>query len=185
MADEERPGPERPGEGAGERPGDRPGERPRYGELAPEGWSWPPAGSSGHAPAGRAPERPGGGGRRPVPGWDRPVTLLLLVVGILGMFLNIGIVTSAPQSMAALYASEGLGEYAMAGSVPGIMTAASIAQLAIFAATAAVSVVLVVRRRRAFYVPLLGGVVAAAANLAFMTAIVATDATLLQHYAGL
>lgn len=179
-----------------------PRPRPEYGELAPEGWVWPPLGSpesgvdrpgsdepgsekSGSESRKRGARAPARLGPRRVPGWDRPVTLLLLIVGILGMFINIGVVTSAPQSMSALHASEGLGGFAMADSVPALMTAASIVQLAIFAATVAVSLVRLARRRRAFVVPLAGGILAALANFAFMTAIVATDQTLLQHYAGL
>ena len=164
-----------------ETPDDRP--RPKYGELAPEGWVWQPNDTTAHHRPPR--QHPAPQGPRRVPDWDRPVTLLLLVVGILGMFANIAVITSAPQSMSTLYASEGLGDHAMAASVPAIITAASAAQLALYLATAAVSITLVVKRRRGFYVPLLGGVVAALVNLAFMTAVVATDPALLQHYAGL
>lgn len=179
-------------------PRPRPQSQPQYGELAPEGWSWPPPepeqgnghghrhhDREGRAPAPQRPTPKPAASSRTAPAWDRPVTLLLLIAGIVGLFVNIGIISSAPQSLAMLHASENLGGYTMDASVPGLITAAIITQVVLYVLAVAAAVALLVRRRRAFLVPLLVGVLAALVNLAFMTAIVATDHALIEFYGGM
>lgn len=187
-------------------PGDqRP--RPKYGELAPEGWTWspppganphgsivpeaqPPADLAAHSAAQHAPA-PGSPYRGSIPmakhhapAWDRPVTLGLLVVGLLGVFSAIAILGSAPEAIQTLYTQEKLGTYTPAAAVPGLILAGKLTQGAIWVVTAALSIFVTSRRRRAFYLPLIGGVLSIVAIFIFLSAILATDPTLLNFYSG-
>ncbi|KFF60758.1 hypothetical protein JF66_02325 [Cryobacterium sp. MLB-32] len=182
--------------------------RPQYGELAPEGWVWEPptdaraselaipdAPASGIAPPpepGTATANPASApvagppapGARRVPGWDRPVTMALLVLGLFGTFLAISILNSLPQAIQMLYTQESLGTYAAAANVDGILLAGAISQAVLWAATAALSVWLLIRGRRAFYVPLIGGVVSLILIFVFMGVVLSGDPTLLNSIAS-
>ncbi len=188
-------------------PGDqRP--RPKYGELAPEGWTWsPPPGANAHnhitpnapAPATSSVNAPGNLPGHPAatspylgstsakkrgaaPAWDRPVTLGLLVLGLLGLFSAIAILRSIPEAVQTLYTQENLGTYTPAAGVAGVILMGQITQGAIWAVTALLSVLVTIRRRRAFYLPLIGGVVSTIAIFVFLTVILTTDPTLLNFY---
>ncbi|WP_162942856.1 DUF6264 family protein [Cryobacterium soli] len=167
--------------------------RPRYGELAPEGWTWSPPqdASAPAAPAASESESASaapmaqGSAEKPVPappGWDRPVTLGLLILGLLATFLTIAVLDALPQAVQMLYTQEGLGDYSPAPIVATLITAGSISQAIVWLVTAAVSILLLVRSRRAFYVPLIGGVVAFVLIFVFMTIIVGSDSTLIDFY---
>ncbi|ANP73277.1 hypothetical protein PA27867_2326 [Cryobacterium arcticum] len=167
--------------------------RPRYGELAPEGWTWSPPqdASAPAAPAASESESASaapvaqGSAEKPVPappGWDRPVTLGLLILGLLATFVTIAVLDALPQAVQMLYTQEGLGDYSPAPIVATMITAGSISQAIVWLVTAAVSILLLVRSRRAFYVPLIGGVVAFVLIFVFMTIIVGSDSTLIDFY---
>ena len=168
--------------------------RPRYGELAPEGWTWTPP-QDQQAPAASADvpvpaavaatTAPQGSADKPtsaVPGWDRPVTLSLLILGLLGTFLTISILGSMPQALQMLYTEANLGDYTAADSVATIITVGSVGQGVIWAVTAMVSILLIIRSRRAFYVPLIGGVVAFVALIATMAVVLSGDTALLDYF---
>ena len=177
--------------------------RPKFGELAPEGWVWhppkdadrldtghpaPDAGPSGHPTPARSPEQEllaQAAGERPVPSWNQPVTILLLIAGIVGMFLSIGTIAAAPASMQQLYANDGLGTYVPAASVSMIMLAGEIAMVGIWVVAAVLSIFRLTRRKLAFYIPIIGGVVAFIALFVCLTAIIASDPTLLGFYGRL
>ncbi|WEO76182.1 DUF6264 family protein [Cryobacterium sp. SO2] len=164
--------------------------QPRYGELAPEGWTWAPP-QDEQAPAASAALPPVsapaqlGSAERPVPaapGWDRPITAILLVLGLLGTYLTISILVSMPEALQMLYTQAELGTYTAADSVAAIITAGSISQVVIWLAAAASSILLVLRGRRAFYVPLIGGVVAFVLLVAAMAVVLAGDPALLDYF---
>jgi len=172
--------------------------KPQFGEMAPEGWVWeppkdpalsedPPVGSplAGPPPA-TAPATPVDGTARPGPApmWDRPVTLGLLVLGLLGTFLSISILNSLPQAVQMVYTQEGLGTYSPADSVGSILLIGGVVQGLLWAVTATVSILLLVRSRRAFYVPLIGGILSLVLIFAFMGVVLSGDATLLDSIAG-
>lgn len=168
--------------------------KPQYGELAPEGWSWTPPKDNGGIPvipaqpgtaagaplvapaAGSALRAPGAPG---APGWDRPVTLSLLVFGLLATFLGLSMLASLPAALRMLHTQENLGEYTPDATVPGLILAGQIVEAVIWLATAAVSILLMTRGRRAFYVPLIGGFVSLIAVFVFISAVLNTDPTLL------
>lgn len=180
--------------------------RPQFGELAPEGWVWEPP----KDPQASAPETPGvpapgaavpsashaapvtpaaaipagRPGARAVPGWDRPVTMGLLVLGLFGTFLAIATLNSLPQAIQMMYTQEGLGTYAAAENVKGILIGGDIAQAILWAATATLSIWLLIRGHRAFYVPLIGGIVSLLLIFVFMGVVLSGDPTLLNSFAG-
>ena len=173
--------------------------QPRYGELAPEGWTWtPPQDESAAAASAVVTPDPAvqtwGSAERPVstpaktdprpvaPAWDRPVTIALLVFGLLGSFFTISMLSTLTQSLQMIYTQAGLGDYTAADSVAATVTAGSIGQAVLWLATATVSLLLLLRRRRAFYVPLIGGVVAFVLLMAVMASVLAGDAALLDYF---
>ncbi|TFC51001.1 MULTISPECIES: DUF6264 family protein [unclassified Cryobacterium] len=173
--------------------------QPRYGELAPEGWTWTPpqdepvpaasaAASTTVTPAratrGSA-ERPASAAPGSVPGtapaWDRPLTISLLVFGLLGAYFTISILGSLPQALAMLYSQAELGEYTVTDSVTAIITGGSIGQAVVWVAAAVSSILLLLRGRRAFYVPIIGGVVAFVLLVAAVAVVLAGDPALLEY----
>jgi hypothetical protein len=196
-------------DGTGSTPAGTPPEdrrsRPKYGELAPEGWSWKPPADPRDEVRQQAPGQPprqqpaigqpaaphplqrgivapGQFGERGLPAWDRPVTFGLLFLGLLGTFFTVSVLNALPQAVQMLYTQDGLGTYEPGASVGALITAGIAVQALIWLATAAVSILLVTRRRRAFYVPLIGGVAAFVAIFVFMSIVLASDPTLLEFY---
>ncbi|MEO6825919.1 MAG: DUF6264 family protein [Microbacteriaceae bacterium] len=193
-------GPERDGA----RPDSRP--RPQYGELAPEGWKWVPPSDApnpdGVHPGDNAPavhkthvsrashppqtlrqQRPGVGaaGRTPPP-WDRLVTLLLLVLGVLGLVVGFGILAALPESIQLLYTQNNLGEYTPAASVSGIITIGQVCLALILVGAAAWSILRLRAKRVAFVIPLAAGVLAAVVLFGLLAIVLYQDTTLLNFY---
>ncbi len=177
--------------------------RPKFGELAPEGWVWHPPKDADRldtarpAPEARethpsTPTRPSerdllaqAAGERPVPTWNQPVTILLLIVGIVGMFLSIGTIAAVPDSMQLMYANQGLGTYKPAPIVSTIMLAGEVAMLGIWVISSVISIFRLTRRKLAFFVPIIGGLAAFIALFVCLSAIVASDPTLIHFYGKL
>lgn len=156
--------------------------RPQFGELAPEGWSWqppeqehpaqhPPPSAAGPPPAPRG-----------VPRWDRPVTLILLILGPLGATFAASVLIALPDAVQLLYTQQNLGTYVPAASVAPLLTLGMVLQGLIWLATAGVSVWFLVRGRRAFYVPLIGAAVSLVALFVVMSLALSSDPTLLDFY---
>jgi hypothetical protein len=157
--------------------------RPRYGELAPEGWAWSPA-PDASSPALTPSEAPANSGRPTggVPAWDRPVTLGLLVFGLLATFFAVGSLNALPEAVQMLYSQQNLGTYTPARSVAALILAGGITEALVWLAAAAGSILLLTRGKRAFYLPLIGAVVSFVVIFVFMTVVLATDPTLLNFY---
>lgn len=164
--------------------------KPKYGELAPEGWSWtPPQGDTGIPAIPLAPGATSGVPTAPTadaaPGpararaWDRPVTLALLVFGLLATFFTVSVLGTLPQALQMLYTQQDLGTYTPDVAVVPLITAGRFVEGGIWIATAVVSILRLRKGRRAFYVPLIGGVVSVIALFVFISAVLATDPTLL------
>lgn len=165
--------------------------KPQYGELAPEGWSWTPPKDDAGIPA--VPAAPGSASSAPLvapaadsalrasraPGWDRPVTLSLLIFGLLATFFAISVLGALPDALQMLYTQQDLGTYTPDAAVAGLIMAGRIVQAGLWLATAVVSILLMTRGRRAFYVPLIGGVLSVIAIFVFISAVLTTDPTLL------
>jgi hypothetical protein len=188
MADEDKNHDERP--------------RPKFGELAPEGWVWHPPKDADKfdtahpVPDARDTRTPSStstrsreeallaqaAGERPVPTWNQPATILLLIVGIVGMFLSIGTLAAAPDSIQLLYANQGLGTYKPAPSVSAILLAGEISMVGIWVISALLSIFRLTRHKSAYFIPIIGGVVAFVALFVFFTAVIASDPTLISYY---
>ena len=158
--------------------------RPQYGELAPEGWSWTPTPDErtlatppapGEAAAAVKAARPAG----TAPAWDRPVTLSLLVFGLLSTLFSVGALRAFPEFFELLYAELDLGTYEPAASVAGLVIAGIVTQTLVWLAAAAGAILLLVRGKRAFYVPLIGAVLSIIVLISFTSAVLYTDPTLL------
>jgi hypothetical protein len=183
-------------------PAKDPRPRPQYGELAPEGWTWPSpkekdgvdaagAGADGPLPAqppafpatphqlGQpyAPQPPT---QRTVPGWDRPLTIGLLAFGLLATVYGAFSLGSLPNAMQLIYTQQGLGTYTPAASIGPLTSVGAIAVVFIWLAATAISVRQLLRRRRAFYVPLISGAVSTVTLFAFMLAALLGDPTLIE-----
>ena len=158
--------------------------RPQYGELAPEGWSWTPAPDERTLATPPAPgptsvpetaPRPAGTS----PAWDRPVTLSLLVFGLLSTFFAVSLLSMMTESLQLIYTQLDLGRYEPDPAVPGLVAAGIAGVSLVWLAAAAGAILLLVRGKRAFYVPLIGAVLSAVVFIAFSSAVLATDPTLL------
>lgn len=183
-------------------PPPEPKGQPKYGERAPEGWKWvPPADAAnpdGVHPVAHPPRHTDKPQHMPAPAlstppltrsasptWDRTLTIVLLFVGLIGMLLSIGIMSSLPQSLQTIYDQDGLGTYSPAGSVPGLIVVSCVCQVVIWLLSAALSIFLLVRRRHAFYVPIIAGIVAGIVLFIFIGSIVTNDPTLVHYYSNL
>lgn len=177
---------------ADQEPPPDPRPRPQYGERAPEGWKWVPPKDApnpdgvhpvSHRPAA-APARsaPEPAGARRTPQWDRPVTMLLLVLGLIGMMTSIGIMTAMPESIQMLHTQNNLGTYTPGPSIGGLILAGQISQGVVWALSAALSVRRLTRGRTAFFLPVIAGVVSAIVLLGFAAAILYQDPALLSYY---
>lgn len=119
---------------------------------------------------------------RPVPTWDRYVTILLLVVGLLATFTAVSSFSQAPTAMQQLYTAQELGTYEAPAYVSAILLSGSMLEGLIWAATTAFSVSLLVRGKRAFHLPIIGGVVSGVVLFAFMIVVLVTDPNVLSVY---
>lgn len=155
--------------------------QPKYGELAPEGWSWtPPPSPYEQAPEEEVPSRPAEAAPATRRRGDFWVTMTLLGLGI---FFTL---TSAPgyldlgPMMSQLFAQEGLGQFTaweVAGRAGQI---AVISQVVILVASIAVSILLVRKGRLSFYVPLTGAALSFIVSLVCVTVALLADPAVLE-----
>ncbi|TFB64446.1 hypothetical protein E3N86_03475 [Cryobacterium sp. Hz7] len=107
------------------------------------------------------------------------MTLSLLVLGLLSTFFAVSMLTMITESIQLLHTQLDLAAYEPDPSAAGLVTAGIIGVSLVWLATAAGVILLLVRGKRAFYVPLIGVVLSAFVFIAFTTAVLATDPTLL------
>ena len=167
--------------------------RPQYGEYAPEGWTWkPPAGEHTSDPAPQMATPPPSAATvdaRPDRPADRIVTILLLVIGLFGVWSAIGALQSLPTLLpeALRQTSEMLGnggapfDYTPGPEVPGLIIAGQIIQVVLWVLTAWWAIARMRARRLAFWVPIVGGVLAFFALYAIMFAIILNDPALVDR----
>lgn len=181
--------------------------RPKYGELAPQGWTWVPpedaANPDGVHPTAQQkhghPQQHHAQQQRPqqqtppqqvqrertrAPLWNRNLTIVLLFVGLIGTIMSIGVMNALPQSLQLIYDQDKLGTYTPADSVPALILASSICQAVLWVASVVIALLVLRRGRYAFYVPIVAGVTAAIVLFAFIGVIVTHDQTLLNYYSS-
>ncbi|WP_223691011.1 DUF6264 family protein [Leifsonia poae] len=143
---------------------------------------FPPA---GHYPPPYGPPLPVPPGRRSsAPRWNLGWSIALLTVGFFGMAYSVGALNTLPAAIQLMHANQNLGDYHEAASVPGLLTGGSIAIVAIWAVSAALTIWLLVRRTLSFYVPLIAGIVALIVLVVIVSAVLTTDPVLLDFYSG-
>ena len=159
--------------------------RPQFGELAPEGWVWEPSvtdterADTTSAPLATDAETPAEVvPARSVPGWDRGVTLSLLIFGLLATLATIAMFTGLTVTMQTVYTQQDLGTYTPATSLPALVALGSTLAGLVWALTVTAAVRRLVRGRRAFYLPIIGGVLSVVVTFVVMMVILATDPTL-------
>ena len=159
--------------------------RPLFGELAPEGWVWEPpvtevqpadTTSEPVAPAAETPAEVSPA--RSVPGWDRGLTLSLLIFGLLATLATIAMFTGLTVTMQTVYTQQDLGIYTPAASLPALVVLGGTLAGLVWALTAMAAIRQLVRGRRAFYLPIIGGVLSVVVTFVIMMVILATDPTL-------
>ncbi|HWH98429.1 MAG TPA: DUF6264 family protein [Pseudolysinimonas sp.] len=145
---------------------------PTYGERMPDYAAAPAYGQPQHAPPVR---------RRRT--WDLVLTVILLVVGVIGM--SIGLLYAAIFSDPALvqetfdeaYRQAGLdGWNGSVGAAPAII---AISHIVLYLVALGVSILLLVKNKVAFWVPLTAGVIAAIVFWGSLVAIVLSDPALM------
>ncbi|BDZ55881.1 DUF6264 family protein [Agromyces marinus] len=190
-----------PAEGAAPPPRDeRP--RPRYGEYAPEGWSWtppgderadaaasapppPPAPAPGTAPGRPATPDPATATDRPRRPVDRFITMALLVFGAFGAWNTSVSLQQLPAAIQNVYTQQGIGTYAPQAWLPTLAIIGTVFMLALYAAVLGWSIARLRARKVAFWVPLAGGAVAFLATMVLTSIVFMTDPTFQAYIAGM
>ncbi|WP_308799236.1 DUF6264 family protein [Agromyces silvae] len=171
--------------------------RPRYGEYAPEGWSWqPPADETTSADATPAPapaaattpaqpapvaqDTPAGAAeRKPAPAWDRIITIALLVLGAFGAWDSARSMQQLGQQIQTTYNMLGIGDFTPPEWLPTLSVAGIVLQLSLYATVLGLTILRMRRRRIAFWIPLTGGAVSVVITVVFMAVVVFSDPTYL------
>lgn len=126
---------------------------PTYGERVPDYTAAPAYGTPGYGAPVSTVKR-----RRT---WDLVLTVILLVVGLFGMFAGVGygLIFLSPDLLNEALNSQGYGSVTVDSRGAGALLILSHAALYLVAAV--VSIILLVKRVIAFWVPLAAGVIAA------------------------
>ena len=181
-----------PGGAADERP------RPRYGEYAPEGWTWqPPTDESAAAPAApRAaptarptpappPDAAALPGARQPGAVDRIVTIALLVLGAFGAINTAASLQTLPQQFSLVYEQQGIGDFSAPEWLPTLALVGTVLQLALYAAVLGWSILRLRARKIAFWVPLLGGVLSLVIMMVLVSIMFLNDPTFIAYLEGM
>lgn len=169
--------------------------RPRYGEYAPEGWTWQPpddepaATDAPPSPARTAspaqPEASVHGSpaeraeRKPAPAWDRIITIALLVLGAFGAWDSARSMQQLGQQIQTTYDLMGIGDFTPPEWLPTLSVVGIVLQLSLYAAVLGLTILRMRARRIAFWIPLTGGAVSVVITVVFMAIVVFSDPTYL------
>jgi hypothetical protein len=175
-----------PGGGADERP------RPRYGEYAPEGWTWQPPADASAAPAQPAPPvQPAAAPPPPAPvalpgerrpgTVDRVVTIALLVLGAFGAINTAASLQVLPQQFSLVYEQQGVGDFTAPEWLPTLAMVGTVLQLALYAATLGWSILRLRARKTSFWVPIVGGVLSIVLMMVLVSIVFLNDPTFVAY----
>ena len=179
--------PDAPGQGgaADERP------RPRYGEYAPEGWTWQPPADESTAPAQPAPSVQPAAPPPPAPtalpgerqpnAVDRVVTIALLALGAFGAINVAASLQMLPQQFSLVYEQQGVGDFTPPEWLPTLTMVGTVLQLALYAATLGWSILRLRARKTAFWVPILGGVLSLVLMMVLVSIVFLNDPTFVAY----
>lgn len=169
--------------------GERP--RPEYGEYAsPQGQAdaiakaLPPVSpllTPADRPAAVTPAPPAASTTAPVltPSrrrrWDLVLSIALLAYGLLTVFGGFVQYSDIPAIINQAYAAQRIGEFTSIEQAETVGTTIMVANVALYAITAFLTVRLLRARRLAFYVPVIGGAVAATITVILILTLVVND----------
>ncbi len=112
---------------------------------------------------------------RPRRRWDLVLSIALLAYGLLTVFGGFVQYSDIPAIINQAYAAQRIGEFTSIEQVEIVGTTIMVANVALYAITAFLTVRLLRARRLAFYVPLIGGAVAATITVILILALVVND----------
>ncbi|QTX04184.1 DUF6264 family protein [Agromyces archimandritae] len=176
-------------------PAPDPRPKPRYGEYAPEGWTWQPpqgepaaepeppasnAATTSGADAGKA-AAPASAPEAKRPASDRFLTIMLLVLGAFGAWSMAAGLQDLPRQLVLAYRQQDIGEYTPGANVPTITFIGTVVLLALYAAVLGWSILRLRAGRLSFWIPLAGGAAAILVMFAIIFAIVIGDPTFLEY----
>jgi hypothetical protein len=162
--------------------------RPRYGEYAPEGWSWQPQSEPRTDAAASAPPPP----PPPAPPAvavaaartntvDRMVTIALLVLGAFGAWNSATSLQQLPAAIQTVYSQQGIGTYSPQEWLPTLALVGTVSMLALYAGVLGWSIARLRAGKIAFWVPVVGGVVALVSMIVLTGIVFFTDPTFLGY----
>ncbi|MDR5698862.1 DUF6264 family protein [Agromyces aerolatus] len=175
--------------------------RPRYGEYAPEGWSWQPPGDEHPAtdasPSPAAPAAPAQpeasvtgtpapstsadpAAPRRAPTWDRIITIALLVLGAFGAWDTARAMQQLGQQIQTTYTMMGIGDFTPPEWLPTLSVIGIVVQLSLYATVLGLTILRMRARRIAFWIPLAGGALSVVITVALMAVVVFSDPTYLE-----
>ncbi|GAA2028624.1 hypothetical protein GCM10009819_10370 [Agromyces tropicus] len=169
--------------------------RPRYGEYAPEGWSWQPPADERAEPAAPAPTPPpppapvagpaADPAARPPRSTDRFFTILLLAIGAVGAWNTSVSLQQLPVAVQALYTDQGIGTYSPQPWLSTLTLVGTVFMLALYAAILGWAILRMRARKVAFWVPLVGGALAFLAMMVISAFVFLTDPTFQAYVDGI
>jgi hypothetical protein len=99
-------------------------------------------------------------GKRPLRTADAIISIVLLVLGFIGMLLGIVTALVLETSMQDQYTLYGLGTYDPPSSLVAMQAIVIVAHLLLFVISTPITILLIVKRQISFWVPLTAGVIA-------------------------
>jgi hypothetical protein len=166
--------------------------RPRYGEYAPEGWSWQPPAEQGTDAAASAPHPAPPPPTAPAPApaaaspaaaataprtVDRFFTILLLAVGAVGAWNTSVSLQQLPGAIQTVYSQQGVGTYTPQEWLPTLALVGTVFMLGLYAAVLGWAIARMRARKVAFWVPLAGGAIAMVATIVLTSIVFLSDPT--------
>lgn len=112
---------------------------------------------------------------RPRRRWDLILSIALLAYGLLTVFGGLVQYSDIPAIINQAYAAQRIGEFTSIEQAETVGTTIMVANVALYAITAFLTVKLLRARRLAFYVPLIGGAVAATITVILILTLVVND----------
>jgi hypothetical protein len=113
--------------------------------------------------------------RPPAPWWDAPLTVALLVLGVISVTNAVAAGRDLNGYLQQSYAAAGLGEFTPSALVTGLGYAIVVVELAALVVAIGFAVPRIRTHRRAFWVPLIAGSAATAVTLALLLLAIDTD----------
>ncbi len=117
-------------------------------------------------------------GKRPLRVADLVISIILLVIGLFGVGYTLLTGVVLESAMQQQYDSYDLGTYTPGSSVAVLQAVLIVSHVVLYVVVVPITLLLIVKRRISFWVPLTGGVIAAAIFWVALIVFIASDPTL-------